>query len=126
MNKSHGVVARLLISALFVAAAISHPAIAQEKKAEAPIRAQKVWIDNDKVRVTESTFKPGEANPMQARGARVTRVLKGTTKVLRTYSDGKTETVDWKQGDVLFSPANTTSSKNVGKSSVVIFTVTLK
>jgi hypothetical protein len=60
----------MLIAAFVLAGAIAMPAMAQDKKADkkAPIRAQKVLVDNDRVRATESTFKPGEANPMQARG----------------------------------------------------------
>ena len=90
------------------------------------MRAQKVWVDNDRVRVTESVFKPGEADPMAQRGYRVTRVLKGSTTVLRTHADGKTETIEWKEGGVYVSPAGHSSTKNVGKSEVVIYTVVLK
>ena len=127
MSKSRGVLARLLVPALLLAGAIAQPAVAQEKKADkAPVRAQKILVDNDRVRVSESVFKAGEANPMVQRGYRVTRVLKGNTTVVRTHADGKTEKIEWKQGGVYVSPADNASSKNVGKSEVVIYTVTLK
>jgi len=127
MSKSLGVLAGLLVPALFLAGVIAQPAVAQEKKADkAPVRVQKILIDNDRVRASESTFKPGEANPMAQRGNRVTRVLKGSTTILRTHADGKTEKIEWKQGGVYFSPADNASSKNVGKSTVVIYTVTMK
>src|ERR1700674_1149690 len=91
MNGMTRALAGLLVPALFVAVAVAQPAAAQDKKAEkAPIRAQKILVDNDRVRVSESVFKPGEANPMMKRGYRVTRVLKGNTTVER-ITDGKKE-----------------------------------
>jgi hypothetical protein len=127
MSKSSAVLARLLIPAFFLAGAIAQPAVAQEKKADkAPVRAQKILVDNDRVRVVESVWKPGEVNPMVPRGYRITRVLKGSTTILRTHADGKTETIEWKEGGVYVSPADNASSKNVGKSEVVSYTVTLK
>jgi len=90
------------------------------------VRAQKILADNDRVRVVESVWKPGEVNPMIKRGYRVTRVLKGSTTLVRTHADGKTEKIEWKEGGVYVSPADHASSKNVGKSAVVSYTVTLK
>ena len=127
MKKSQGALAGLLVAAFLLAGAIAQPAVAQDKKAgKAPERAQKILLDNDRVRVTESEFKPGEANTMAQRGYRVTRVLKGNTTVVRTYADGKTETAEWKEGAVYILPAGSSSVKNVGKSAATIYTVTLK
>jgi hypothetical protein len=127
MRKSPGVLAGLLIPAFFLAGAIAQPAMAQDKKADkAPVRAQKILVDNERIRVSESVFKPGEVNPMAQRGYRVTRVLKGSTTLLRTYADGKTEKIEAKEGSVYVSPAGNTSTKNVGNSEVVIYTVSLK
>lgn len=127
MRKSQGVLAGLLVAAFLLAGAIAQPAVAQDKKADkAPLRTQKTLVDNDRVRVSESVFKPGEANPMANRGYRVTRVLKGNTTVMRTTPDGKAETIEWKEGGVYVSPAGPTSTKNVGKSAVTIYTVVLK
>ena len=138
MNNTRRALAALFIPA-FLAAAVTLPAAAQDKKAadkaaakpaekaadKGPIRAQKMLVDNDRVRVTESVFKPGEVNPMEKRGYRVTRVLKGTTTVERTV-DGKTERVEYKEGGVYVIPAGMSMTKNVGKSEVTIYTVTLK
>jgi quercetin dioxygenase-like cupin family protein len=104
--------------------------LAQDKKAEkaadkASVRAQKVLVDNDRVRVSESVFKPGEVNPLEKRSYRVTRVLKGSTTVERTI-DGKTEKVEYKEGTVHVIPAGMSMTKNVGKSEITIYTVTLK
>ena len=121
----------MLFAAFVLAGAMAMPAIAQDKKADkkgdkASVRSQKVLVDNDRVRATESVFKPSEANPMEARGYRVTRVLKGSTTVERTHKDGKVEKIEWKEGGVYVSPADNASSKNVGKNAVTIYTVTVK
>ena len=112
--------AAVLVPALF----LSPPAMAQDKKA--PVRAQKLLLDNERMRATESVFKPGEANPMEPRGHRVTRVLKGSTTIERTHANGKTEKIEWKEGGVYYSPADNASSKNIGKGEVTIYTVTMK
>jgi hypothetical protein len=114
------------------AAMVAFPAFAQDKKmekkadAKASMRAQKVLVDNDKVRVTESTFKPGEENAMEARGYRIGRVLKGSTTIERRHKDGKVEKVEWKEGGVYQAGPDVASTKNVGKGEVVLYTVTLK
>jgi mannose-6-phosphate isomerase-like protein (cupin superfamily) len=98
--------------------------MAQEKKAAQ--RTQKVFIDNDKVRVTDTTFKPGEVSPSIERPYRITRVLKGGTTA-RTYADGTTRTVEFKTGDVFAAgPDKPYSSKNTGKSDIVLYSVNLK
>jgi hypothetical protein len=114
----------MLISAVLAAG----PVAAQEKKAEkkAPVRAMKILVDNDKVRVTESVFKPGEENPMEPRGYRIGRVLKGNTTIERRHKDGKVEKIEWKEGQVYQSGPDNASAKNIGKSEVVLYTVTLK
>ena len=110
--------------AFLLAAAVTQPVTAQDKKA--PIRAQKVLLDNDRMRATESVFRPGEVNPMEPRGHRITRVLKGSTTIERTHSNGNTEKIEWKEGGVYYSPADNASSRNTGKSEVTIYTVTMK
>jgi len=114
--------------AILVAAILAVPAAAQDKKTEkkAPIRATKILLDNDKVRVTESVFKPGEENRMEPRGYRVGRVLKGSTTVERRHKDGRVERIEWKEGGVYQAGPDNASAKNVGKGEVVLYTVTLK
>src|SRR2546423_8209851 len=127
MKNTHRRLAALLIPA-FLAVAATLPAIAQDKKAaekaadKGKVRATKVLVDNDRVRVSESVFKPGEVNPLQKRGYRVTRILKGNTTVERT-TDGKMERLEYKEGDVFVAPAGMSTLKNVGKSEVTIYTV---
>jgi mannose-6-phosphate isomerase-like protein (cupin superfamily) len=124
MNKLGRLCVSVSVATLIPAVLLSLPATAQDKKA--PIRAQKVLLDNDRMRATESMFKPGEVNPMEPRGHRVTRVLKGSTTIERTHSSGKTEKIEWKEGGVYYSPADNASSKNIGKGEVTIYTVTMK
>jgi mannose-6-phosphate isomerase-like protein (cupin superfamily) len=108
-----------------MAGAVALPAMAQEK-GKAGQRTQKVFIDNDKVRVTETTFKPGEVSPSIERPYRITRVLKGGTTV-RTYADGTTRTVEFKTGDVFAAgPDKPYSSKSTSKSDIVLYSVNLK
>ena len=124
MNKLRRLCVSVSVATLVPAVLLSLPATAQDKKAS--IRAQKVLLDNDRMRATESMFKPGEVNPMEPRGHRVTRVLKGSTTIERTHSSGKTEKIEWKEGGVYYSPADNASSKNIGKGEVTIYTVTMK
>jgi hypothetical protein len=126
MKKKPGIIAAVLFCAMFGGGVAAPPAVAQDKKAESSVRAQKVLIDNERVRVTESVFKPGEANPVDKRGPRVTRILKGSTSIQRTHADGKVEMVEWKEGATLWNPGDHASSKNVGTSEVTIVTITLK
>ena len=113
---------------LAAAVLLAAPVAAQDKKGEkkAPIRAQKILLDNSNVRVTEGVFKPGEENPMEARGYRITRVLKGNTTIERRHKDGKVERIEWKEGSIYESRADHASSKNVGKGEAHIYTVTVK
>jgi hypothetical protein len=115
---------RVLTALLFAALAFAYPALAQDKAGKE--RVQKVLLDNSKVRVTETTFKPGDVSPAIERPYRVTRVIKGGETV-RTYADGKSEKWVWKTDEVrAVGPDKPYSSKNVGKSDVVLYTVILK
>jgi quercetin dioxygenase-like cupin family protein len=125
MSKSAGGLAGLLIPAIFVAGAVALPAMAQEK-GKAAQRTQKVFIDNDKVRVTETTFKPGEVSPSIERPYRITRVIKGG-KTIRTYADGKTVEREFKTGEVFAAgPDKPYSAKSISKTDIVLYSVNLK
>jgi len=119
--------ARLLVSLVvpaFVLTGIAaSPALAQEKGKA----VQKVLFEDDRVRVTELTLQPGDVGPNVVRGFRVTRALKGGT-TLRTYADGKTETVEWKTGEVRVAGPDKQAffNKNTGKTEIVFYTVTIK
>jgi hypothetical protein len=140
MNSTSRAVVRFSIafaSACLVAAVAANPAFAQDKvKPAAPAKAaakaevkderdRKVLIDNDKVLVTEVRYKPGSSSGMQERGQRVVRALTDGT-LEKTLPDGKKETVTWKAGQVRFNPKETYSQKNIGKTDLVIYSVTIK
>ena len=102
---------------------------AQDKKmakGKAPERVQKVLIDSDAVRVTETTYPPGASSKIQPLH-RVTRAIKGG-KLVRTYADGKKEDVSFKTGEVRELPAAPApyTLTNPGKSTVVLYTVSIK
>ena len=129
---------RLLVSLLvpaFVLAANSAIAQDKAKDAKAPPAAKaekgkvvtKVLVEDDRVRVTESTFKPGDVGQNTVRGFRVTRALKGGT-LERTWADGKKEKIEWKTGDVRAQGPDKQAfqNKNVGKTEVVLYNVNVK
>jgi hypothetical protein len=129
---------RLLIPALMLTTWVAMPAMSQDKakpaaadkpKAAAEGKAgqgtRKTFVDNDKVTVVEARYKPGEASDMRKRGPRVTRALT-SGEMERVYADGKKEVEHWKAGDVKYLPEGTFINKNIGKTEVVLFVVTLK
>jgi len=101
--------------------------VAQDKKGKMAERTQKVLIENDTFRVTETTYPVGGGTASTQPGHRVTRVLKGGT-LERTHADGKKESVTYKEGEVKEFPAATApyAVKNTGKSEVVLYSVSVK
>ena len=101
-------------------------ALGQDKKA--PEKGEEVLkriLENDRVNVTEATYKPGAASAMRERPERVSRALTaGTMEV--TWANGKKETRTWTAGEVRYLPRETFSQKNVGKTDMTIFSVGLK
>ena len=127
----------LLVPAFMLAGVATNPAFAQGKEKEAPAAkaekgksALKVHLENDKVRVFERTYKPGDVNTeVPSASFRVIHTLKGGT-LERTYSDGKKEKNEFKVGTVRFlepgKGGQTYTVKNVGKTDVVNYVVLLK
>ena len=125
-----------LAAACALSALAASPALAQDKpkpgaakKAEAKdekdTRDRKIYVDNEKVLVSEVRYKPGAASGQQDRSDRVVRVMAGGT-LERTFTDGRKETIEYKTGEVRFNPKERYSQKNTGKSEIVLFVVTLK
>ena len=133
MNKSARFLVGLLAIAFTVAGVTASPAMAQDKakdrkaaRVEQERVPTKVLFDNDKVRVQEGTFKPGDQGPNIPRPFRILRVLKGGT-IQRTFPDGKTDNVVYKTGEVIVYDADKPFvPKNVGKSDIVFYVVALK
>jgi hypothetical protein len=118
----------LLIPAFMLALVVASPALAQDKaKAEKGKPVMKVLAENDKVRAWEITYKPGDENTaVPSSTTRVVRALKGGT-LMRTYTDGKTEKVEWKAGEArINAPSGQYTAKNVGKTDIVLYVVLVK
>jgi len=118
----------LLAGVACVSLLVAGPAIAQDKKGKIPERTQKVLVDNDRVRVTETVYPPGGGtNTANQPPYRITRAIKGGT-LERTYADGKKEPAAFKTGEVKEQPAAKApyTLKNTGKSDVVLYTVQIK
>jgi hypothetical protein len=120
-------------------AGVSGTALAQDKgkdaKAAPAAKAGKeptikVLLENEKVRVQEVTYKPGDENTAVSRDGRVVRALTAGT-LQRTYVDGKTDKVEWKVGETRYNePAPVSApqykAKSVGKSDLVLYVVIVK
>ena len=128
MNKFSRALIGLLVPAFLV---VATPAMAQEAKAEKKMaKAGEVQLkeitQNDKLRVYEATFKPGDMSAAAKRPMRVVRALKGGM-LERIYEDGTKETVQWKTGEArILSEERSYAVKNVGKSVVHLYIVQMK
>ena len=135
MKQSARLFMGLLVPALMLAFATATPAMkhemdkAKDAKAAPAAKAVKgqatltVLKETDKVRVYEVSFKPGDETASIARPFRVIRALKGGT-IQRTYPDGKTEKVVYKDGEVkLVGPDPVFKGKNVGKTTILLYVV---
>lgn len=133
MKRLRDLLLGLAASAVVLGAVGLSPASAQDKSKEAaaapaaksgePRAVQKVLIDNDKVRVFEITFRPGEQSaPNVKRPARVVRALAGGTLTV-VYVDGKTEQRTFKTGEVKYFDAETVANtlRNDGKRYPITF-----
>lgn len=83
----------------------------------------KVVLNNEHVRVFESTFAPGVVVPMNNYPKRTTYVLKGSSQMAYSYADGKTETLTQQTGAVSSRERERMSVTNVGTSEVVVLVV---
>ena len=133
MSKSARFFVGLLAVAFTVVGVTASPAMAQVKAKESKAaKVEQEWVptkvlfDNDKVRVQEVTFRPGDQGPNTPRPFRIIRVLKGGT-IQRTFPDGKTDNVVYKTGEVkVYEADKPFVPKNIGKSDIVFYVVALK
>jgi hypothetical protein len=105
------------VGVLALAALVCNSTSAQTAStSQVPVAFNKNFIDNGTVLVYETTFAPGAEASSRARPYRIVRALTDGT-LLRIYADGRTETIDWKAGDVReVGPDDQYKSKNIGKS----------
>jgi hypothetical protein len=118
----------LLIAVFLLAGPVVNLALAEDMaKAVKGQATVKVVAENDKVRAYETWYKAGDTNAnIVTSSLRVVRALHGGT-LMRIYADGKTEKVEWKTGDVkILQAGGQYTTKNVGKSDFVTYTVLVK
>lgn len=132
MNRCIGALARFLVPAFIAVGIVATPAMAQDKKAEKKMEAAagKVMVkevaQNDKLRVYEATFKPGDVSPSTKRPARAVLALSDGT-LERTYEDGKKELIPWKKGEAkIITEERPYAIKNIGKTNVHLYVVVPK
>jgi lipoprotein-anchoring transpeptidase ErfK/SrfK len=133
MNKQLRFFLGFLVAASLAVVTIGVPAAEADKakdakavKAEKGQAAQKVLFENDKVRVFEVTFKPGDVAANVERPLRIIRPLKGGTLTL-IYADGKKDKRTFKTGVVqVVEPSPAYTPKNEGKSDIVLYVVYVK
>jgi hypothetical protein len=112
----------LSIAAIALGLIAAGPVHAQATKERAPV--VKVLLENDKVRVTETTFLPGDVS-RQDRKARTNYILTDG-KLERTAKDGKKTAYERKAGTAVWLGPDSDVVKNVGKSTYVVIGVTQK
>jgi cell division protein FtsI/penicillin-binding protein 2 len=132
MSKLAGVLAGLLVPAFLVAGVVATPAMAQEKTAKKMEKGKagqlviKEIAQNDKLRIYEAIFNPGDTSPSVKRPMRAVYTIKGGT-LERTYEDGKKENIAWKTGESkLIGEERPYALKNVGKTVIRLHIVQLK
>jgi quercetin dioxygenase-like cupin family protein len=117
-----------MFSAVIIAAGLAAvPLYAQDKAKAAPKEIAvetKVLLENDKVRVTQSTFKPGAVSRTD-RKARVNYFVTDG-KLQRTNKDGKTTPYERKAGTAMWLEADSDVVKNIGNTTFVVVGVVHK
>ena len=99
-------------------------AVAQDPLKVGPTIYKKL-LENDRVRILEVTFAPGDSIAMHSHPDHaVYTVTGGTLRV--TTSDGKTMVADLKAGDPIWFPAVIHAAKNIGATSLKLVVVELK
>lgn len=114
----------MIRSIIALTIAIAPAAFAQDPHAVGPtIYKQK--LANEKCRVYEITFKPGQSIAMHSHPDHVVVVTSGGT--LEIEEKGKKPTrITGKPGDTFFLHAQTHRAKNVGKTTVKAYVIELK
>jgi quercetin dioxygenase-like cupin family protein len=99
-----------------------------EKKSDALHAASNVYsliMENDRVRVLDARFKPGEIAAMHQHPDHVVYILKDG-KLKLTPANGKTESMDVKTGQTIWMDATTHATENLGKTDAHLLVIELK
>jgi quercetin dioxygenase-like cupin family protein len=84
----------------------------------------KLKMENQRVRVFDVSFKPGDKAVMHQHPDHLVYVIKGGK--LKLTSQGKTDTLDLKDGDAVFLNAQSHEANNVGPTTIDLLVVELK
>src|SRR4030042_4652361 len=84
----------------------------------------KFIMENDRVRVLEASFKPGDKAIMHDHPDHLVYVLSDGKMNLK--SSGKTDVLDLKKGQVVFLKAQSHEAENTGKTDLHLLVVELK
>jgi quercetin dioxygenase-like cupin family protein len=84
----------------------------------------KLLNENEKVRVLEVVFKPGDVAKMHHHPDHVVYVLKGSKMSLT--SGGKSQEMELKTGSVVFLDAQDHEAKNIGNTTLDLIVTELK
>jgi quercetin dioxygenase-like cupin family protein len=84
----------------------------------------KFIMENDRVRVLEVLFKPGDKAVMHSHPDHVVYVLEGGK--MKMTSSGKTNVLDMKSGQAVFLNAQSHEAENTGKTDLHLLVVELK
>jgi hypothetical protein len=115
---------RLALAAFAALGIAATGAVHAQDKAKERAPVTKVLLENDRVRVAETTFRPGDVS-RATRRARANYVVKGG-KLERTTADGKKSVYERKTGTSVWLEADADVVKNIGKSNFVVVTIQLK
>lgn len=83
-----------------------------------------VLMDNERVRVLEATFQPGDRAAMHSHPDHVVYVIRGGRATITT--EGKTETQEFNAGDAIFLKAQSHEVQNIGDTVIDLIVVELK
>jgi len=86
---------------------------------------KKVVLDNEKVRVIQVEFAPGEVAPWHQHPNHVAYVLSGG-KLEITDKGKEAKVMDLNEGDAMYMPAVTHMAKNVGTSTIKLLVTEMK
>jgi quercetin dioxygenase-like cupin family protein len=81
-------------------------------------------MENDRVRVVGTLFKPNDKAPMHSHPDHLVYVLKGGR--LKIVTSGKTDVFDLQAGQAIFFRAQSHEVENTGKTDVDLLVVELK
>lgn len=93
--------------------------------AQVAANVYKVVLDNERVRVFDVHFKPGDKAVMHGHPDHVVYVLSGGRNRL-AFPDGTAQELDLQPGMAVFIPAGPHETTNVGKTDVRLLVVELK